>query len=91
MPVTADMTLYASWKEIVVLSATPSALVEQQSGNKNNLAIKIVEKLSDGNTNVISETFSISNNAADTYKVGNYQVYVDTKGNTQIRECYIVE
>lgn len=91
MPVTADMTLYASWKEIVVLSATPSASVEQLSGNKNNLTIKMFEELSDGNTNVISETFSISNNAADTYEVGTYQVYVDTKGNTQIRECYIVE
>jgi uncharacterized repeat protein (TIGR02543 family) len=91
MPVTADMTLYAGWKEIVVLSATPSASVELLSGNQNNLTIKIIEELSDGNTNVISETFSISNNAADTYEVGTYQVYVDTKGNTQIRECYIVE
>ncbi|TCN22570.1 InlB B-repeat-containing protein [Mesobacillus foraminis] len=91
MPVTTDMTLYAKWKEIVVLKATPSASVEKLSGNKNNLTIKISEELSDGNTNVISETFSISNNAAGTYKVGTYQVYVDTKGNTQIRECYIVE
>jgi uncharacterized repeat protein (TIGR02543 family) len=91
MPVTNDMTLYASWKEIVVLSATPSASVEQLSGNKNSLTIKISEELSDGNTNVISETFSISNNAADTYEVGAYKVYVDTKGNTQIRECYIME
>jgi hypothetical protein len=74
-----------------VLSATPSASVEQLSGNKNNLTIKISEELSDGNTNVISETFSISNNAADTYEVGAYKVYVDTKGNTQIRECYIME
>lgn len=91
LPVTENMTLYAGWKEIVVLSATPSATVEQLSDNKNNLTIKISEELSDGNTNVISETFSINNNAADTFEVGTYQVYVDTKGNTQIRECYIVE
>lgn len=90
-PVTADMTLYAGWKKIIVLSATPSASVEQLPGNTNKLTIKVSEALSDGNTNVISETFSIRNNAADTYEVGNYKVYVDTKGNTQIRECYIVE
>jgi uncharacterized repeat protein (TIGR02543 family) len=90
-PVTADMKLYAKWKEIVVVSATPSATVEQLKGNKNKLTIKITEKLSDGGTNVISETFSISNNAADTYKVDSYKVYVDTKGNKHIRDCYIVE
>jgi len=32
----------------------------------------------------------INNNAAGTYQVGIYRVYVDTKGNTQIHECYIV-
>ncbi len=90
-PVTADMKLYAKWKEIVVVSATPSATVEQLNGSRNKLTIKITEKLSDGSTNVISETFSISNNAADTYKVDSYRVYVDTKGNTQIRDCHIVE
>ncbi|WP_042463936.1 InlB B-repeat-containing protein [Neobacillus dielmonensis] len=91
MPVTTDMTLYAGWKKIVVLSATPSASVEQLGDNKNKLTIKISEALSDGSTNVISETFSIRNNAADTYKVDKYKVYVNTKGNTQIRECYFVE
>jgi len=35
--------------------------------------------------------FTIANNSAGTYGVGGYKVYVDTKGNTQIRECYIVD
>jgi hypothetical protein len=38
-----------------------------------------------------TKAFSINNNAAGTYTVHEYKVYVDTKGNTQIRACYIVE
>jgi hypothetical protein len=73
-----------------IVSITPTASVKQLNGNKNDLTITIIEKLSDGTTNTLSQTFSINNNAADTYMVGSYSVYVDTKGNTQIRECYIV-
>ena len=44
-----------------------------------------------GETNVYTETFTIRNNAAGIYTVGDYKVYVKTKGNDQIRECYITE
>jgi hypothetical protein len=71
-------------------SVTPTASVKQLNGNKNELIITLTEKLSDGTTNIISQTFSINNNAADTYTVGSYKVYVDTKGNNQIRACYII-
>ena len=70
---------------------TPSASVEKLNGNKNNLTITVTETNSDGTTNTIKEMFSIDNNAANTYVVGQYKVFVDTKGNTQIRACYIVE
>jgi len=73
-----------------VSSATPSVAVTQRNGNKNDLTISIVEKLPNGQTNTVSKTFNIDNNAADTYTVGSYRVYVDTKGNTQIRDCRIV-
>ena len=33
---------------------------------------------------------SPSQNAAGTYTVGDYKVYVDTKGNTQVRSIFIV-
>ena len=36
-------------------------------------------------------SYSIKNNSAGTYVVGPYEVYVDTKGNTQVRECYMVK
>jgi len=87
-----DITLTAAWNpiEVTVVSATPTAFVTQLNGNKNDLTISITEKLSSGTTNVITKTFSINNNAADTYTVGSYRVYVDTKGNTQIRACYLV-
>ena len=75
---------------VSVISATPSAFVTQLNGNTNDLTIAVTETLSDGTTNIIVETFRINNNAADTYTVGSYNVYVDTKGNTQIRDCYII-
>jgi len=68
---------------------TPSAFVEQLKGNQNALTITVTERFSDGSTNVIIETFMINNNAAGTYTVGNYRVFVETKGNTQIRSIYI--
>ena len=73
-----------------IVSVTPSAVVEKLKGNKNNLTVTIVEKYADGKTEKIKKTFSINNNAADTYVVGPYKVYVDTKGNDQIRACKIV-
>jgi hypothetical protein len=33
----------------------------------------------------------IDNNAAGTYQAGEYQAFVETKGNDQIRACNIVE
>ena len=69
---------------------TPTASVEKQSGNKNLLTVTVTETYPSIDWNVVStEKFSIDNNAAGTYKVGSYNVYVDTKGNTQIRDCYI--
>ncbi|MCL2163210.1 MAG: C69 family dipeptidase [Oscillospiraceae bacterium] len=70
--------------------AAPAASIEKLNGNKNNLTITVTEYYLSGRTSVFTETFSIDNNAAGTYQVGDYMVYVDTKGNTQIRECYIV-
>ncbi|MCL2643560.1 MAG: InlB B-repeat-containing protein [Candidatus Bathyarchaeota archaeon] len=90
--ITTDITLTANWEEIkpTITSVTPTASVKQLNGNKNDLTITITEKLSDGTSNILSQTFSINNNAADTYTIGTYRVYVDTKGNTQIRACYII-
>ena len=78
-------------KELVkLIDATPAASVKKLNGNKNDLTIVVKETYSDGTAKVITETFSIANNAAGTYSVGGRKVYVDTKGNDQIRACYIV-
>jgi hypothetical protein len=74
----------------VFVTATPEASVKQLSGNKNELTITVTELYSDGATNTFTQTFDVNNNTADTYTVGSYSVYVDTKGNTQVRTCYIV-
>ena len=74
-----------------LIDATPSAVVEKLNGNKNNLTVTVIEDYDDGEIRVYEKTFSIDNNAAGTYQVGPYKVYVDTKGNTQIRACYIVK
>ena len=77
---------------IVLLDeAVPSAYVEKMNGNKNSLTVTVTEYYSDGSSAEFKETFLINNNAAGTYEVNGYSVYVDTKGNTQVRECRIVE
>ncbi|MCL1835740.1 MAG: hypothetical protein FWG48_06210, partial [Oscillospiraceae bacterium] len=75
---------------VTLVSATPSARVEKLSGNQNRLFITVTEKYSDGTYKTVEWNGLISNNAAGTYTVGTYKVYVDTKGNDQIRSCYIV-
>ena len=75
----------------IVVNATPSAEVVKLNGNKNTLIITVAEQYAGGETAKLVVSFSIDNNAAATYVVGPYRVYVDTKGNTQIRECYIVK
>ena len=90
-----------SAQELVCIEFEPrimgvSASVEQLKGNKNNLTVTVCfleysEELDDFVTSECSETFSINNNAAGTYEVGGYTIYVDTKGNDQIRACYVVK
>ncbi|MCL2548013.1 MAG: hypothetical protein FWE76_02470 [Symbiobacteriaceae bacterium] len=74
-----------------VSNATPAASVKKLSGNQNDLTITVTEQYSNGMSNVITTTIKINNNAAGTYEVGGYKVYVDTKGNDQIRACNIVK
>ncbi|MCL2164366.1 MAG: DUF1565 domain-containing protein [Oscillospiraceae bacterium] len=71
-------------------AVVPAASVKKLSGNQNELTISITEYYTNGlPKNVITVTFMIANNSAGTYKVGKYSVYVDTKGNDQIRDCRI--
>jgi hypothetical protein len=88
-------TYVAAWAtmgktaEDIPVEPTVSAFVTKLNGNKNDLTITVIENPT-GTPNEIKKTFSINNNAAGTYQVGNYNVYVDTKGNDQIRACYII-
>ena len=67
------------------INAVVSASVNKLNGNKNELTIEVRDAY-----DVFAETFLINNNAAGVYTVGDYDVYVNTKGNDQIRLCYIV-
>jgi len=74
---------------------TADAYVEFINGNMNYLTITVTELVSrEGSSKqsevFYTETFLIKNNAAGEYDVGPYTVYVNTKGNTQIREIYVV-
>ena len=73
-----------------LINVDVSATVQKLTGNQNKLTIKMVEHYNDGEFLVFGETFSVHNNAAGTYAVGPYEVYVDTKGNDQIRAVEIV-
>jgi len=86
----ANITLVAVFELIYVIEVTPSAFITKLNGNQNSLTITVTELYSDGAICTITETFAIDNNSAGTYNVGAYNVYVNTKGNTQVRECYIV-
>ena len=86
--ITDDLTVTALY-DAALVDAVPTAFVTKLAGNKNSLTITVTETYFDGVKKTITETFMINNNAADTYDVGPYKVYVDTKGNTQIRACFI--
>ena len=65
--------------------AYSTASVEKLNGNKNNLNVSVF-----AGGMVFSEKFSINNNSAGTFAVGEYLVYVATYGNTKIEHCFIV-
>ena len=79
---------YAQAKKVVSVSA--AAFVEKLNGNQNRLWITVTELHRDGTSTDYEVSVLISNNAAGTYSVGDYNVYVDTKGNDQVRACEIV-
>ncbi|MFE9960439.1 M20/M25/M40 family metallo-hydrolase [Micromonospora sp. NPDC005299] len=73
-----------------VTDAKPSAVVKKQKGNTNELTITVKQTHIDGSESPVTATFTINNNAAGTYTVGDYKVYVETKGNTQVWSISIV-
>jgi len=79
----------------VISNVTASAYVVKESGNTNDLYITATEFYIDGTSIEFTTMFVIDNNAADYYPMdtasGVYTVYVDTKGNIQIRACEIVD
>ena len=83
-----DLTVTALYEPNLV-DVIPSAYVTKLNGNKNDLTITVTELYYDGSSKAIVKTFNINNNEAGVYEVGTYKVYVDTKGNVQIRACYI--
>jgi hypothetical protein len=88
--VTEDLFVAALY-EPNFAGAVPSAVVTKLSGNKNELTITVTETLYDGSKKVISKTFLIDNNSSGTFSVGDYKVYVETKGNVQVPKCNLVK
>ncbi|MFE6735644.1 M20/M25/M40 family metallo-hydrolase [Microbacterium sp. NPDC057650] len=74
-----------------VIDAEPQASVKKQKGSTNELTVTVAETHVDGSTSRVSETFTIKNNSSGTYEVGDYKVFVDTKGNDKVKEVRIVE
>jgi len=87
--VTGNMVVKALYKPMIV-KLVPSASVAKLNGNQNDLTVTVTETWSDGFVKAVTVTLKINNNAEGTYTVGPYRVYVDTKGNTQIRACDLV-
>ena len=74
----------------VLVDVTPSAVVTQAPGNSNLLTVTVVETFDDGTTATLVETFVIRNNSDGTFTVGDHEVFVSTRGNTQIREIRVL-
>jgi|GEM_PF-283488 len=83
--------IHHSFIRMPIPVSTPTASVRKLIGDKNELTITVTDVYTVSVKKTYTVTFTINNNAAGTYKVGPYKVYVDTKGNTQVRECYIVK
>ena len=75
---------------IHLISAAASAKVDKLNGNQNRLNITVKEVYSDGSPGEEFLSLLINSNSAGNYVVGPYTVYVDTKGNDQIRACDII-
>lgn len=88
---TATITLDGSDPFTSIINSTPTASVKKLIGNTNELTITLADVYANGLKKTYTATFTINNNAAGTYEVGPYKVYVDTKGNTQVRECRIIK
>jgi rhamnogalacturonan endolyase len=78
-------------RDAAVIDREVTASVEKLRGPENDLTITVTEVDEDGGLTPVSATVRVRNNAAGTYEVGPYQVYVDVKGNTQVRDVRIVE
>ena len=72
------------------MKVTAAAKIDKMNGNMNLLTITVTESFPLKPTKTVEVSALINNNSAGYYSVGKYTVYVDTKGNTQIRACYIV-
>ena len=67
-----------------------SAFVTRLNGNQNDLTITVVEYFENGQTNEIGKTFRIDNNSSGIFTVGNYEIFVNTQGNTRISEIRLI-
>jgi len=72
------------------LVVTPVAAVEKLSGNQNLLTIAVKESFPLTPSRMEKTSIMINNNAAGYYSVGNYTVFVDIKGNTQVRDIFVL-
>jgi hypothetical protein len=66
---------------------TLDATLNKLNGNKNDLALNINQVYYDGTTYVLTAAYQVDNNCSGIYGVGEYNVYVNIKGNA-IKELY---
>ena len=67
------------------------AVVTRLAGSQNKLEITVIETHSTGEVRYLTDSFYINNNGSGTFAVDSYHVFVNTQGNTQIREIFIIE
>ena len=68
-----------------------TASVVKLNGSKNELTITVTGYYGGTAYELVTEKVLIDNNSAGTYAAGPFKVFVDTKGNTQVRDIFIIE
>ena len=77
--------------EVNIIDVHLEAYVTQHSGPTNDLTITLTVEFDNGTSQQEVQTFTIDNNADGIYQVGDFQVFVSTRGNIQIRQIFMVD
>ena len=76
--------------EVEIVTIVPSAFVTQIPGNQNLLTVTLTTTFSNKDIKIYSTTVMIRNNSDVKVEINDHIVFVSTRGNTDIRQIYLL-